>query len=135
MRHSISYVSTVDSRLTDLEIKNLLLFVKETNMINNITGIFIYSEGNFFQVIEGETKKVEALFEKIYNDTRHYNIIKILDKKIEDITFSKYYSYFTIMFGASKHRELQHFLKREQTHNPEHFKNISYLTHKFLKLS
>lgn len=134
MRYTISYVSTVSHFLSDTDVEELMDYVKEQNNLNNITGILIHSDGNFFQVLEGEKETIKKLFEKIKKDSRHYNIIKMLDKEISDNSFSKYHSSFTVISGHYSHTELQKFLIKEKDYNPEHFKSISYITQKFMNL-
>jgi hypothetical protein len=94
----------------------------------------IHSDGNFFQIIEGEKQKVKKLFNKIKQDPRHYNLIKLLDKSIEAFSFVSYTSSFTIIFDRSNIKELNTFLNREKQYNPLGFESIAYLTQKFLTL-
>ncbi|HZJ37436.1 MAG TPA: BLUF domain-containing protein [Gillisia sp.] len=54
MQYAISYVSTVAPNLSEQEIKEVLNFSQNLNIEHNITGILLFSEGNFFQVLEGE---------------------------------------------------------------------------------
>lgn len=44
-------------------------------MLNNISGCLAQSEGNFIQVIEGETRKVDALMDRLGADPRHTDIV------------------------------------------------------------
>ncbi len=108
-------------------------FVKQRNNLLDITGILIHSDGNFLQILEGEKLTITPLFKKIKTDTRHYNIIKMLDKEIKTPTFTKYHSSFTVISGHKSYKELQDFLNAEKNNNPEHFESISYLTQKFIK--
>ncbi|TPN83013.1 BLUF domain-containing protein [Aquimarina algicola] len=133
MRYIVSYVSTISKSISDSDIEELMKYVKLQNNDKKITGILIYSEGNFFQVLEGQEEDIKTLFDKIKKDSRHYNIIKMLDKPVKGISFSEYHSSFTIVSGHNSHDELQNFLENEKTHNPEHFKSISYLIQKFIK--
>lgn len=82
MRYAISYVSTAKSNLTEDDIKNLLEIVTEKNNSQDITGLLLASDSNFFQLIEGEEKKVKELYSHIEKDQRHTNIIKIVDKPV-----------------------------------------------------
>lgn len=135
MRYVISYVSTVHPQVSNYDIAKLMDFIKTNNNTLNITGILIYSDGNFFQILEGEKFLIKMLFDKIKKDVRHYNIIKMLDKEIKVNSFSEYNSSFTVISDHYNHKELQLFLKKERRNNPEHFDSISYLTQKFMKLN
>ncbi|MFD2564440.1 BLUF domain-containing protein [Aquimarina rubra] len=135
MWRTISYVSTADPSLTNAEVNELFKFVKKNNNSKNITGILMYSDGNFFQVLEGEKDQIQSLFEKILLDSRHYDVIKIFDRAIPNCSFSQYHSSFIVLGEKYNHKELQHFLREEKSHNPDNYKNISYLANKFMKLS
>ena len=135
MWRTISYVSTAHPSLANSDINELFKFVKHYNNDQNITGILMYSDGNFFQVLEGEKEQIQILFEKIKLDSRHYNVIKIFDREITDCSFSKYHSSFKVIGEKFNHKELQDFLKEEKSNNPDNYKNISYLANKFMKLS
>ncbi len=135
MRYIISYVSTVSPNISNTDILRLMDHVSFHNNTIGFTGILIHSEGNFFQVLEGKEEIVKMMFERIKKDPRHYNIIKMLDKEINDSSFSVYHSSFTVISGHHSYTELQRFLKEERDNNPEHYKSISYLTQKFMKLT
>jgi hypothetical protein len=132
--YTITYVSTASPYLSEEETKKLLVSAKNDNISNDISGVLIYSDGNFFQIIEGEEQKIKKLFIKIEQDPRHYNLIKLLDKSIEAFSFASYTSSFTIIYDRSNIKELNKFLNREKQYNPLGFENISYLTQKFIPL-
>ncbi|SHG03460.1 Sensors of blue-light using FAD [Salegentibacter echinorum] len=90
MHYAITYVSTASESLTAQDISELLKYSKHSNNDDDITGILLFSEGNFFQVLEGKKEKVLALYEKIKNDDRHRNIIKIISKEIHKEAYDGY---------------------------------------------
>ena len=53
----------------------------EQARINNyrqaITGMLLYAEGRYLQVLEGEMESVEALYEHIRSDSRHAQIVRM----------------------------------------------------------
>ena len=65
---TITYVSTADPSLSEETIHVLLRSAEKYNLQNQINGIFIFSEGNFFQILEGEESIITPLFEKIEKD-------------------------------------------------------------------
>lgn len=92
MRYAISYVSSAIEGLSDKEIDRVLYQTKTFNNENDITGLLVYSEGNFFQLIEGEVEVVKDLYyNKIEKDSRHHNIVKFLEKKITEASYDGYY--------------------------------------------
>ncbi|MGA9590743.1 MAG: BLUF domain-containing protein, partial [Salegentibacter sp.] len=90
MRHAICYVSNADQSLTTSEINELLNFCEENNNLQDIKGILLYSEGNFFQVLEGEKEKVVDLYNRIQEDSRHYGIITVIDRDIPQGSYDDY---------------------------------------------
>ncbi|MBP2833668.1 BLUF domain-containing protein [Aquimarina sp. U1-2] len=134
MRYIISYVSTVHPDVSSTDISQLMDYVRTYNNTIGLTGILMYSEGNFFQVLEGEEKLVKMMFERIKQDSKHYNIIKMLDSQMNTNSFSEYHSSFTVIADDYSKNELLEFLKKEKDNNPEHYKSISYLTQRFMKL-
>ncbi len=83
MQHVICYVSTASPDLNDGNIKKLFDTWQEKNAEKDIRGILLFSEGHFFQVLEGERTAVLNLYNKINLDTRHKGIIQVLGKDIK----------------------------------------------------
>ncbi len=77
MKFAICYVSTAASGISNNEIEDLLKLSSTNNNRDQITGILLFSNGNFFQVLEGEKKVITEIFEKIKQDRRHRNLISI----------------------------------------------------------
>lgn len=90
MRYTICYVSTATGDMKQEKIKELLEKWKDKNSEKGIKGILLYSEGNFFQVLEGEKKEINQLFEVIKKDNRHHTIIQILGKNIDETGYDGY---------------------------------------------
>lgn len=65
MRYAITYVSTATPELANSGVEEVLKFSKEWNNKHNITGLLLYSDGNFFQILEGEKEIVQDLFNTI----------------------------------------------------------------------
>ena len=83
----IVYVSTAKKLLEDEELLDLLTVARVNNKTNNITGMLLYSQGTFMQVIEGEKADVERTFKAIELDLRHKNIIKLITGTIDKRNF------------------------------------------------
>ncbi|MEO3404683.1 BLUF domain-containing protein [Mucilaginibacter sp. CAU 1740] len=80
------YVSTAKKTMEDADLLELLTQSRERNLQHNITGILLYSEGTFMQVLEGEKDDVYKIYASIERDLRHRNIIKLVtglaDKRV-----------------------------------------------------
>jgi hypothetical protein len=83
----IVYVSTAKRLLTELELVDLLNVARDKNKKYDVTGMLIYCEGTFMQVIEGDKASVDLIYKAIEQDTRHKNIIKLATGKIDERNF------------------------------------------------
>jgi hypothetical protein len=86
--HRIIYLSTATHYLEKEEIDILLKQSRDYNSKNNITGVLLYIDGDFIQVLEGNKNVICFLFEKIKKDNRHKGIICVIDKKIPQRQFN-----------------------------------------------
>ena len=135
--YSIVYVSTAQPDLEEIAIKRMLNEFRRFNDLQDIRGILLYSQGNFFQVLESKFKDKQIivdLFENIKKDGRHYDVIKILEKQTSAPFFNQYETAFKTIYGNSNINILYSFLKKEREYNPEGYSKIAYLTQKFLTL-
>jgi hypothetical protein len=82
MKHVICYISTATKDFNDKEVRDLMQEWRDQNSKLDIKGILLYSEGHFFQVLEGEKKDVLSLFQEIQQDTRHTSVIQVLGKDV-----------------------------------------------------
>ena len=84
------YVSTASRSISEDDLQAILLTAIRHNSEKNITGLLLYDEGTFCQVLEGEEEEVHALFSKILKDERHTNVSKIFDDQILTREFSSW---------------------------------------------
>lgn len=85
--HRIIYLSTAAYPLEKEEINILLKNCSLFNAKNNVSGILLYIECNFIQVLEGEKNVIQDLFEKIKADKRHKGVISVINESIEQRQF------------------------------------------------
>ena len=90
MEYAICYISTANEVFQEKEIKDLLEKWKGRNGENNVKGILLYSEGHFFQVLEGEKQKILELYDLIKEDSRHKGVIQVLGKEVEKGSLDHY---------------------------------------------
>lgn len=69
----VVYMSTALDPWSEEELKALLGDSRRKNEERDVTGILLYHEGVFFQVLEGECEVIEALCEIIKSDERHHS--------------------------------------------------------------
>ena len=89
--YRIIYLSSATTKFTNEEILTLLNASRKNNEANKITGLLLYSDGNFLQIIEGKQKKIKALYAKINMDFRHRNIIKVFEGKVSHRIYPKWH--------------------------------------------
>ncbi len=91
MRYAIAYISNRSQSTTDEDVNLILSQADQYNNKNKITGLLVYSDENFFQLIEGEKNEIVQLFEKIKNDQRHKTLIKFFEKEIFRNAYDGYF--------------------------------------------
>ncbi len=84
------YASASTVSFTKDEITELLAIAQRNNGALGVTGMLLYEDGSFFQVLEGEKDNVSALFKKIALDKRHSKVIKIIQEPIQERAFSNW---------------------------------------------
>ena len=88
--YHLSYVSTGCAGLRFEHIREILETAKAKNAQNGITGILIYCNKHFFQILEGDKDQVEDLFQSIASDPRHDNVIRLQSLFIEKRQFENW---------------------------------------------
>ncbi|MEM8634701.1 MAG: BLUF domain-containing protein [Pseudomonadota bacterium] len=78
--HRLVYISTAKWLFDARELEDLLINAKRNNLRDNVTGMLIYHDGCFFQVLEGPEKAVRDCFQRISKDLRHSGTIVLLDE-------------------------------------------------------
>lgn len=113
--HRIIYLSASTKELSIEEINALLLQSRKFNAENNITGVLLYIDGDFLQVIEGSEEVTKRLFEKIKKDKRHKGIITVYNDRFLEKQFPDW----SMGFGLIDYKKLEktpgfeNFVKKE----------------------
>jgi Sensors of blue-light using FAD len=81
------YMSSATQLMNNDELLELLNTSRKNNSEKNLTGMLLYGEGAFVQVLEGEDDMVESTYEIIKADPRHKNLIQIISGKIDKRIF------------------------------------------------
>jgi hypothetical protein len=71
----LKYISRSSSNMTSEEVSALAKTSVENNKAADITGVLVEASGIFFQVIEGPTDAVDALYKRISADPRHNELL------------------------------------------------------------
>jgi len=79
----ISYISKATKAMSQDDLEEILRTSRENNARLGITGMLLYGNKTFVQILEGEEKAVNELIEKIKRDSRHADF-QVLKKKTID---------------------------------------------------
>jgi len=86
--HCIYCSASTGGDLSVEELQSLLDECRRKNARAGITGILLYQKRSFFQVLEGDRKVVETLYETISEDKRHKRVTKVIVESIEERAFA-----------------------------------------------
>jgi hypothetical protein len=87
---NLIYASSAVKRMSQEELIAILEKSRENNEKRNITGMLLYKDGNFLQVLEGENDAVTDLYYIITKDERHTDPQLLLKREITKRTFSEW---------------------------------------------
>ena len=81
---TITYSSLATDQLAVAQrgIEHLLEVSRARHLQRGITGLLLFRDGIFIQVLEGETADVQFIYRLICQDPRHRSIVKLLEEPI-----------------------------------------------------
>ena len=109
--HTVCYVSTAISTITNDNVNEIFDGIVEKNLGLGITGVLLFSHGNFMQVMEGPPQYLLPLYETIKRDERHHHIIEILNQSTSERMFENYQTGFSIVDTSDQIFSLQKYLR------------------------
>jgi len=89
--HRLIYTSTATRLLQRDELNKLLNTARRHNSVARITGMLIYHDGCFLQVLEGEKDAVERCYKQICRDGRHSDYIELANEAATHRLFSDWW--------------------------------------------
>jgi hypothetical protein len=101
----ILYSSTFTGHDHQKSIDEILLKSRKNNQVNNLSGILLFRNGDFLQLIEGEKINVYYTLKKIRDDQRHMNMKMLYEGEIQKRIFEGWQMAFK--FEKDKNPELQ----------------------------
>jgi hypothetical protein len=76
--------------MSDDELKEILKISRIRNEASGITGMLLYLDPFFMQVLEGEDSIIVQLFDRIKKDPRHHKTSPIYKEAIQDRRFGNW---------------------------------------------
>jgi hypothetical protein len=108
--HLIYTSAPTKGEFSRADLDALLVVARKNNAAANISGLLLYQNGSFFQILEGERESVETIFRKISGDKRHHRITKIIVEAIDRRNFGEDGFPECESAGACDHPRTQRFL-------------------------
>ena len=101
--------------------ESLLTILKSSRVFNKsvgITGILLYRNNTFIQLLEGDKENIDKLYEKIQKDDRHKNCFVILEQDTEERSFPNWSMGFEDLSNDEAYKELgfNDFFNSNQSH-------------------
>jgi Sensors of blue-light using FAD len=75
---SLLYVSSATVPFSKQDLQELLLKSRRNNTALEVTGLLLFKDGNFMQVLEGDERNVNAVYQRILLDSRHAGTMILL---------------------------------------------------------
>jgi hypothetical protein len=82
--YQLIYVSSATETFTREKFLDLSFVMSAENAKSGITGMLVFKDGNFMEVLEGEEAEVKAVFSKTNLDPRHTLVSVIQEGEIQD---------------------------------------------------
>jgi hypothetical protein len=82
------YVSAATVPFTDAALAQLLRISRDNNSRAGITGMLVYRDGDFLQILEGEDDALQETYLRIGRDTRHGRILLLDESRIDTREFA-----------------------------------------------
>ncbi len=86
--YHLVYASSAAYLFSPSELTDLLTVSRRNNTSLGVTGLLLYKDGNFMQVLEGERETIESLYQKIEADRRHHGCLLLLKGETEKRQFA-----------------------------------------------
>jgi hypothetical protein len=74
MLFHLVYVSTASEPMGKEDLAALLAQARARNEHNDITGMLLYKDARFIQLLEGQEVNVQKIFDSIRRDERHHSV-------------------------------------------------------------
>ena len=97
--HHIVYQSTAVEHPTTAALRQLLRQARSSNRQSGITGLLLFSNDSYLQVLEGEQQAIEDLFARIAADYRHCCLLTLSNGPIQQRIFPDWSMGFQTLSG------------------------------------
>ncbi|MGZ9709258.1 EAL domain-containing protein [Glaciimonas sp. GNP009] len=106
------YVSTATAPMPGLALDAILKQSSSYNRTNGITGCLLYQDGYFMQMLEGKQEVLEGLMEKIKSDSRHSDVLTVIEGRAPRRIFIDWSMDFRDLMQGGNKSDFQQWQKR-----------------------
>ena len=99
--YSLIYVSRAAYPMSGDDLKAILQKSHTNNRTRNVTGMLLYRDERFMQVLEGNESDVMALYRTIAADKRHRGVYIVYQRPVKERTFHEWEMGFHDMEGIT----------------------------------
>lgn len=89
--HRLIYKSLAKHDMAPSEIDEILTVARRRNEADGITGLLIYHQRMFLQILEGPEDRVNACYDRVRKDPRHSGVFKLSERSANKPAFSKWF--------------------------------------------
>lgn len=82
MLETLVYLSSATDRFAESDLEPILAGARRRNAAAGLTGVLLYADRSFIQVLEGDAAALEATMARIVADPRHDGVIMLYRKPI-----------------------------------------------------
>ncbi len=88
--YELVYVSAATRPFLGVELQGLLEKARTRNAACSVSGMLLYAEGSFLQVLEGDEASVSAVFTRVQSDRRHDKVLRLFSGPIDERSFGEW---------------------------------------------
>jgi hypothetical protein len=121
---SLIYVSYATKELHHDELIDLLRISRRNNESDDITGLLLYADQSFMQILEGSEEIVRSRFASIQKDPRHVDVTILVTSYQKEREFPQWSMGFRNLqtLSAEDQKAYSSYLT-DSLHNPDFFEN------------
>lgn len=86
----LSYISSANQYPSEQDLLALLKQARSRNLKQNITGMLLYDNATYLQVLEGEPEYVHEIFSSIKKDPRNTGVVLLAEETITQRSFPQW---------------------------------------------
>ncbi|STX81512.1 regulatory protein (GGDEF domain) [Legionella busanensis] len=89
--YQLLFKSQVKKPLTDQALTQLAKLCRFKNFTHQLSGLLVYSNEHFYQLLEGRLESLESVYQCILQDRRHQKVVLLAKEPIAERTFWRWH--------------------------------------------